>query len=457
MTVSRYYVTLSGTVQQMLRALQHRNFRLFFIGQGISLIGTWMQLIAMSWLVYRLTSSAFLLGIVGFCSQIPAFLLAPFAGVLADRINRQRLLLCTQTLALLQSAILAALVLTGTIQVWHIIGLSLFIGLVNSVDVPTRQSFFVEMVDRKDDLANAIALNSSMFNGARLVGPALAGALIAILGEGVCFLLNSMSYFAVIVALAMMKLTPGKRAVPRNSLWQELREGFTYAFDFVPIRSILLLLSLVSLVGVPFTVLMPVFAREILHGGAHTFGFLMAASGFGAFTSALYLASRKSVLGLGRMIAISTALFGIAQGIFALSRYLWLSLPMLFLAGFSVITLQASSNIILQTIVQEEKRGRIMSFYTMSFLGMATFGSLLAGTLAGSIGAPNTVLLCGIACLAVSLLFASKLPVIRKMVRPIYVEMGIIPVIAKGIQTASEGTLATQERNGGSRPDSGTQ
>ena len=217
MTVSRYYVTVGGTVQQMLRALQHRNFRLFFIGQGISLIGTWMQLIAMSWLVYRLTGSAFLLGIVGFCSQIPAFLLAPFAGVLADRIKRQRLLLCTQTLALLQSAILAALVLTGTIQVWHVIALSLFIGLVNSFDVPARQSFFVEMIDRKDDLANAIALNSSMFNGARLVGPALAGALIAILGEGVCFLLNSMSYFAVIVALAMMKLPPGKREVPRNS------------------------------------------------------------------------------------------------------------------------------------------------------------------------------------------------------------------------------------------------
>ena len=355
---------------------------------------------------------------------------------------------------MLQSAILAALVLTGTVQVWHVIALSLFIGLVNSCDVPARQSFFVEMIDRKDDLANAIALNSSMFNGARLVGPALAGALIAVLGEGVCFLLNSMSFFAVIVALAMMKLPPGKKQVPGNPLWRELREGFTYAYGFVPIRSILLLLALVSLLGVPFTVLMPVFASKILHGGAHTFGFLMAASGVGAFTSALYLASRKSVRGLVRMIAISTALFGIALIIFALSRQLWLSLPVLVLAGFSVITLQASSNTILQTIVQEEKRGRIMSFYTMSFLGMATFGSLLAGTLAGRIGAPNTVLLCGIACLVVSLLFASKLPVIKKFIRPIYVEMGIIPEIASGMQTASEGTLTPEERNDSSRPDS---
>jgi MFS family permease len=433
-------------VQHLLRALRHRNFRLFFIGQGISLIGTWMQQIAMSWLVYRLTGSAFLLGIVGFCSQIPTFLLSPFAGVVADRVRRRRLLLCTQTLSLLQAGILTVLVLTGVVRVWHIVSLSLVIGFVNSFDIPARHSFFVEMIENKEDLANAIALNSSMFNGARLIGPALAGALIAALGEGVCFLLNSMSFLAVIIALARMKLPPGRREVPSNPLWHELREGFTYAYGFVPIRSILLLLALVSLTGLPYIVLMPVFAREILHGGAHTFGFLMAASGIGAFTSALYLASRKSVLGLGRIIAASTALFGIALVIFSLSRHLWLSLLMLLVTGFSVITLQASSNTILQTIVHEDKRGRIMSFYSMSFLGMATFGSLLAGTLAGRIGAPDTVLLSGIACLAISLFFACKLPVIRKMIRPIYAEKGIIPEMARGIQTASEGTMPAEEQ-----------
>jgi MFS family permease len=420
--------------QTVFPALQYRNYRLFFGGQSISLIGTWMQRIAMSWLVYRLTNSALWLGVVGFTGQIPIFLLTPFAGVLADRMNRQRILVITQTLAMIQALILALLVLTGTIAVWHIISLSIFLGIVDAFDMPVRQSFMVEIVEKKD-LGNAIALNSSMVNSARLLGPSIAGILIASMGEGMCFLLNGISYLAVILSLLAMKITSKRTETPNTYVLHGLKEGFHYAFGFPPIRYVLLLLALVSLIGMPYTVLMPVFARDILHGGPHTLGFLMGSSGVGALVGAIYLASRRSVLGLGKWIALAASLFGIGLIAFSLSRIFWFSLFLMLLTGFGMIVQMASSNTVLQTVVDEDKRGRVMSFYAMAFRGMTPFGSLLAGGLANKIGAPNTLMIGGISCILGSLMFARKLPLLRQMVRPIYVKMGIISERASGIQS----------------------
>jgi MFS family permease len=411
----------------ILRALRHRNYRLFFSGQGISLIGTWMQQIAISWLVYRLTHSAFLLGVVGFSSRIPTFVFASFAGVLADRWNRHRALVVTQTLSTVQALILAVLVLTGMINIWHVILLSLCLGFINAFDVPIRQSFVVDMIERREDLGNAIALNSSLVNGARLVGPSIAGMLIATLGEGICFLLNGISFLAVIVALLAMRIKkPNKEAKENPNVLRGLQEGFSYAFGFAPIRFILLLLALVSLMGMPYMVLMPIFAGKILHGGPQTFGFLLGASGVGALTGALYLASRRSVLGLGKIIVIASGVFGIGLIVFSLSRVFWLSLLSMLVTGFGMMVQMASSNTVLQTIVEEDKRGRIMSFYTMAFMGMVPFGNLLGGSLGNKIGAPNTVMIGGVACIFGSLIFAKKLPSLRKIARPIYVEKGII-------------------------------
>ena len=429
----------------LFRALSYRNYRLFFFGQSISLVGTWMQQVAMSWLVYRLTGSALLLGTVGFTSQIPTFLVAPFAGVLADRSNRRLLLLATQGLAMAQAFLLAYFVLSGSIRVWHIIALSLLLGLVNGFDIPVRQSFVIEMVEGKQGLANAIALNSSMVNAARLVGPAIAGMLISLLGEGSCFLLNGLSYLAVLVSLLAMRVAPRPQRRARSSMLYELREGVKYAVDSVPIRVILLLMALMSLMGMPYAVLMPVFAKEVLHGGPHTYGFLVAASGVGALIGTVYLASRRSIIGLGRLIAISCALFGAGIAAFALSGVLWISLFFLLLSGFGAMVQVAASNTILQTIVDDDKRGRVMSFFTMSFMGMTPFGSLFAGAVAGKIGAPITVQIGGLACLVGALLFASWLPSFREKVRPIYLRLGIIPELAKGIQSASELTVPPKE------------
>ena len=412
----------------VFRSLSHRNYRLFFGGQGISLIGTWMQQVAMSWLVYRLTQSALLLGVVGFTSRIPTFLLASLAGVLADRWNRHHVLVMTQTLSMIQAMILAILVLTQTVAVWHIISLSLFLGLINALDIPTRQSFVVDMIEKKEDLGNAIALNSSIVNGARLIGPSVAGMLIATLGEGMCFLINALSFVAVILALLAMKITPKKREFQNSKVLQGLKEGFSYAFGFAPIRSVLLLLALVSLMGMPFTVLMPIFSEKVLHGGPKTLGFLLGATGVGAVSGSIYLASRKSVLGLGRIIVISSNLFGIGLIGFSLSHLFWLSLLTMLVAGFGMMVQMASSNTILQTIVEEDKRGRIMSFYAMAFMGMAPFGSLLAGSLANKMGAPATVMIGGVACVLGSGLFAKKLPTLREMTRPIYIEKGILSI-----------------------------
>jgi len=429
----------------VLPALQYRNYRLFFGGQGISLIGTWMQRIAMWWLVYRLTNSPFLLGVVGFTGQIPIFLLTPFAGVLADRMNRQRVLVVTQTLAMIQALILALLVLAGAIAVWHIISLSIFLGLIDAFDMPVRQSFMVEIVQTKD-LGNAIALNSSIVNSAQLLGPSIAGILIAAMGEGVCFLLNAISYLFVIVSLLAMKITLKKMETQNTHVLQGIREGFSYAFGFMPIRSILLLLALVSLIGMPFRVVMPIFARDILHGGPHTLGFLMGSSGLGALGGSIYLASRKSVLGLEKWIALAASVFGIGLIAFSLSRVFWLSLFLILLASFGVMVQFASSNTVLQTIVDEDKRGRVMSFYAMALRGMAPFGSLLAGGLAGKIGAPNTLMIGGVSCFLFALVFARKLPLLREMVLPIYVRMGIVSEATSRIQSATKLTIPTEDK-----------
>ena len=410
----------------IFRGLYHRNYRLFFGGQGISLIGTWMQQIAMSWLVYRLTNSAFLLGVIGFSSQICSFIFSPFAGVISDRWNRHRILVVTQSLAMVQAFILASLTLMGVVAVHHLVILAIFLGLVNAFDMPTRQAFVVEMVEKREDLGNAIALNSFLFNGARLVGPSIAGILISILGEGMCFLLNGLSFLAVIIALLAMKTTPNKRESERTQVWRGLKEGFIYAFGFQPIRSILLFLGLISLVGMANTTLMPVFAKDILHGGPHTYGFLMGAIGAGAIIGAIFLASRRSVLGLGRIIVIASGIFGIGLISFSLSHILWLSFFLLSLTGFGTMVHMASSNTILQTMVDDDKRGRVMSLYTMAFMGMAPFGSLVGGSLAGRIGAPYTLIIAGTSCILGSFLFAKKLPSIREMVRPIYIRKGIL-------------------------------
>jgi MFS family permease len=423
----------------MWRALGHKNYRLFFSGQSISLIGSWMTRIATSWLVYRLTGSALLLGVVGFAGQIPSFILAPLAGVLVDRWNRQRLLVITQVLALLQSLALAVLALTGLIRIWQVIVLSVFQGLINAFDMPARQAFVVEMVEKREDLANAIALNSSMVNAARLLGPSIGGVVIAAVGEGWCFMIDAVSYLAVIASLLGMKITPRMLDATQDAnVFRQLREGWTYAMRFAPIRNVLLLLALVSLVGMPYTVLMPVFANDVLKGGPSTLGLLMAASGVGALAGAMFLAGRKTVLGLGKFIPIMAAAFGAGLMVFSFTRVLWLSLGLMVITGLGFMVQMASSNTVLQTIVDEDKRGRVMSFYTMAFMGTAPFGSLLAGAVAHRIGAPHTLFFGGIGCILGALWFATTLPALRRDVRPIYVKIGILPEMAAGIQHSSE-------------------
>jgi MFS family permease len=420
-----------------LRALRSRNYRLFFTGQSVSLIGTWMTQIATSWLVYRITGSAWLLGIVGFASRIPSFLLGPFAGVWVDRWNRHQTLVVTQILSMLQSFALAGLALARIITIREIIWLGLAQGIINAFDMPARQAFVIQMVEDRADLGNAIALNSSMVNMARLLGPSIAGVIIAAFGEGYCFLIDGFSYLAVIGSLLAMRIAPGKPRGADKPVWHELKEGWHYVTHFVPIRSILLLLAVISLVGMQYTVLMPIFAAQVLHGGPHTLGFLMGASGVGALGGAMFLATRKTVLGLGRVVPLASAIFGTGLIALGLSRFLWLSLLLMLFVGGAMMTQMASSNTILQTIVQDDKRGRVMSFYSMAFLGMAPFGSLLAGGLAHQIGAPRTVMISGTICIMGAAWFASQLSAMREVVRPIYRTLGIIPEIATGIQSAS--------------------
>ena len=410
----------------LTRALRHRNYRLFFSGQTVSLVGTWITRIATSWLVYRLTHSVFLLGVVGFFGQIPTLVLAPFAGVLVDRWNRHRILVVTQVLSMLQSAALAVLTFAGTISVADILILQVVQGVINAFDTPARQAFVVEMVSDRADLPNAIALNSTMVNASRIVGPSIGGVLIAIAGEGWCFTLDAISYIAVLASLMAMRLEPSRPRTTETRLIEELRSGFRYVSRFPPVRDCLFLLALVATMGMPYTVLMPAIAANVLHGGPHTLGYLMTASGLGALVGAFYLASRRTVLGLGRVIAAATAAFGAGLVAFSFSRQLWLSLLVLPVVGGGMMVEMASTNTILQTIVEDDMRGRVMSFYTMAFLGTAPLGSLLAGFVADHIGPMKTITLGGVACILAAAIFAVRLPLLRMHLRPIYIERGIL-------------------------------
>jgi MFS family permease len=404
-----------STLAMMSRALRHRNYRLFFAGQGTSLIGTWLTRVATSWLVYRLTHSALLLGIVGFASAMPTFLLAPLAGVLVDRWSRHRVLVATQALAMLQSGLLAVFSLTGTITVWHVLVLGAFQGLINAFDTPARQSFVIEMVASRDDLPNAIALNSSMVNAARLIGPSIGGVLIAAVGEGWCFAADAASYLAVIGSLLAMRISPRAPRTSKAHVLVELRDGLRYVASVVPIRSILLLLAFVSFTGIPYMVLMPIFAAQVLHGGPHTLGLLTASSGAGAVIGALWLASRRGVLGLPRVVCLAGGSFGAGLVAFGLSRSIWLSMPLMLVTGAGMMVQMAASNTLLQTLVDDDKRGRVMSFWTMAFFGMMPLGSLTAGVLGSRIGAPATVSWGGVATIAAVLLYARKLPELRRL------------------------------------------
>ncbi len=411
-----------GRWPRALRALSHPAYRIFFFGQMVSLTGTWMQSVAQSWLAYRLTGSAALLGIVAFASQVPAFLVAPLGGVVADRAERRRVLIATQVASMLLALVLAALTLSDRIRVPHLIVLAALLGLINGIDMPARQSFIVEMVGR-DDLPNAIALNSSVFNGARVVGPAVAGVLVAAIGEGWCFLANSVSYLAVIASLLAMRLPRFvARAAPAGAL-ASLAEGFRYVARTGPVRALLALLGLVSLAGMPYAVLMPIFADRILGGGARGLGILMGATGLGAVLGAVSLALRGSTRGLGRRVAAAAVGFGVALALFAASRSFWLSAALLVPAGFAMMNQMASSNTLLQSLVPDAFRGRVMAAYAMMFLGMAPFGALVAGAAAERIGAPWTVALGGALCVAGGLAFAVRIPALRAEARQMLVAL----------------------------------
>jgi MFS family permease len=407
-----------------VRALRHRNFQLFFAGQLISLVGTWMQTVAQSWLVYRLTGSALLLGAVGFSSQIPVFIMAPVGGIVADRHNRRHVVIATQTASMILAAILAALTLSGRIHVWQIMVLSSLLGVVNAFDIPARQAFLIDMVGR-EDLLNAIALNSSMFNGARIIGPAIAGILVASIGEGWCFFANAVSYIAVIVGLLLMRIGHPANLATQGSPLENILEGFAFARNTGPIRAILLLLGLVSFVGMPYAVLMPVFADQILHGGARGLGILMGATGIGALLGAASLAARVGVKGLGKLIAICAGGFGVSLILFAFSRNFWLSTVFLLPVGFFMMVQMASSNTLIQAMVPDQLRGRILAVYSMMFMGMAPFGALSAGAVAHHIGAPWTVALGGVACIGGAALFWMNMPNIRSEARDLVLAQGM--------------------------------
>jgi MFS family permease len=390
-----------------------------------------------------MTGSALLLGVVGFAGQIPTFLLSPVAGVLTDRWSRYRVLLITQVISMIQAGILAALCLTGIVRIWQIVVLSIILGCVNAFDVPSRHSFVIDMVERKEDLGNAIALNSLMFNGARLIGPSIAGVMLASTGEGICFLLNAISYIFVIISLLMMKLHIKETGKKRAFILNELGDGLRYTFGYAPIKHLIILLSISSLMGMSYSVLMPVFAKEILHGGSHTYGFLMGAAGFGALLGALFLASRQSVLKLGRIVPASAIVFGAGLLGLSASRVFPLALVLMVFIGLGMMMQAAATNTILQTITDDDKRGRVMGFYTMAIMGTAPFGSLMAGGLAKIIGTPGTIFIGGSASIIGALFFFRKLPELRAIVRPLYVRMGIIPEVASGIEKASEQTEDT--------------
>lgn len=430
--------SLAARFRIMFRSLNYRNYRLFFYGQSISLIGTWMQRITIPWLVYKMTGSTLLLGISAFAGQIPSLFLSPFAGVVTDRLSRYNVLIWSQVFAMVHAFLLAWLFLSGNLLIWHIIFLSFVIGCINTFEIPARHSFVIEMVERKEDFGNAIALNSLMFNGARLLGPSLAGILLAAAGEGLCFIINGFSFMFVIFSMKLMKLNRKRSENKQTEILKELKDGFDYTFGFAPIRHLILLLALVGFLVMFYSTLMPVFAKEVLKGDSHTYGFLMGAAGFGALLGALFLASRETVLKIGRLIPAAVILFGGGLVILSFSRSFILSLVIIVFVGMGLMLQTAASNTILQTITDDDKRGRVMSFYTMAIMGSAPFGSLVAGILAKTIGTPYTILTGGIISIAGAILFFRKLPELKKLVHPIYVKMGIIPEVAEGIQNASE-------------------
>ena len=398
--------------QDTIRSLKHRNFQLFFSGQIISLVGTWMDMVAEAWLVYRLTGSSLLLGTVTFAGQLPVLLISPFAGLVADRLNRRKIVIATQFASMIIAGILAGLTLSKRVTVEQVIILAALMGIVNAFDIPARQSFLVEMVGR-EDLMNAIALNSSMFNAARIIGPSIAGILVASFGEGWCFFANSVSYIAVIAGLLLMKVPPRPRAAESVSPFEHIAEGFRFVRHAGPIRALLLLVGLVSLVAMPYAVLMPVFAAKILHGNARTLGILMTSAGLGALIGALMLASRRGVKGLSRIVSIACAAFGLTLILFSFSHWWILSALLLIPVGFSVMTQMGSTNTLIQSMVPDRLRGRTMAVYSMMFLGVAPFGALLSGWSADRIGAPHTLALGGVIAILGAIAFARHLPKIR--------------------------------------------
>jgi MFS family permease len=437
---------MAPTFSMIARALAHRNYRLFFFGQGVSLIGTWMQQVALTWLAWRLTHSALLVGMVAFAAQISAFLVSPVAGVFADRWNRHRTVLVTQSLSMIHAILTTVLVMTGVINIGQIIALAVVIGLINALDMPTRQALVVDMIEDRADLGNAIALNSLIFHAARLVGPMAAGILIGAFGrESPCFLLNAISYVAVLLALLAMRIPPRTQDVPPSRMLDRLGEGLAYVFHSIPIRTLLALIAMVGLVGTPLGVLMPVYADKVLGGGSETFGLLMAVSGLGALSGGLFLASRRSILGLGRLMVLMIATLGAATIGVACTGGLEVSLVLVTLIGFAVTVVAAASNIILQTIVDEDKRGRVMSLYMMAFMGTAPFGSLVAGALADLVGVPRTVAASGVVCIGGAVLFALRLPALRASIHPIYVREGIISEVSSAMQSVAELTAPPED------------
>lgn len=418
--------------------MAHRNYRLFLVGQSVSLVGTWMQQTALAWLVYEMTNSPLLLGIVAFAGQIPTFFLAPIAGALSDQFSRRRTLLLTQAIAMTQAATLAVLMWTGHIEVWQIILLNFILGVTNAFDMPTRQAFLVDMVPDRNDLPNAIALNSSIVTGSRLVGPFGAGLMLAAFGAIPCFLFNAVSYVAVIGAYLMMRDLPQIRRTPGARLGAGIVEGFRYAFGSPPICTLLLLLAMVSMMGMPMSVLLPAVASEVLHGGPDLFGLLTGATGVGALAAAIYLASRRTVLGLARRMALAGTLYGVSMITFAFSRSVPLSLGLLIITGFTMMMQMAGGNTLLQTIVDEDKRGRVMSLYTMAIMGTAPIGSLVAGAIANHFGTTVAISISGSCCLAGSIGFAWMLPRLRKHIAPIYRRKGVLPEVAEGLESSSE-------------------
>jgi MFS family permease len=434
---------VSARLWAMGRAFRDRNYRLFFAGQGVSLVGTWMSRLATGWLVFRLggPNSAWLLGAVSFAGLAPTFFVGPLAGALVDRWNRHTVLVITQVLSLIQSSALAWVAFTarpGTETIWLIAGLSVFQGTINAFDMPARQALLVQMIARREDLPNGIALNSSLVNGSRLVGPALAGAVIAAAGEAWCFVIDAVSYLAVVAALLAMRLPHKERALSTSSIARDMVEGVRYAFGFAPIRALLLLLALISFAAMPYSVLLPMYAADLLGGGPPTLGLLSAASGFGALAGALYLASRSSVLGLGRVIVVATFTLGLALIGFSQSGTLVMSVGLLVLVGAGMMVQMAAANTLIQTMVDEEKRGRVMGFFGMAFQGAAPFGSLLAGSLAEPVGVRAVVAGSGVLVLLGGLIFATQLARLRRHARPVYARLGILKEAAVGVNTATE-------------------